>query len=175
MTKFDIDYERSLVRLAPRWLPVVGLICPAPDELPDESRAQRLLGGVAGAPDPDESWYVPLESGILIELEARNRSPGYHVTLVARNCRLHIDGTTDPPLWLPWSINLDGKRYRPESLDHRIFGSVWREAESDWIVELADRLASYPFEAPPGPAVELVSASQVRDLIEAYELAKGKR
>jgi hypothetical protein len=141
----DIDVARSVVRIGGREYPASWLVCPpGPDQ--DDDVADRTLGG-----DNEllTDAYIPLESGLLVEVEVEYRNR-VSCRLYARTCVLEPPfGPQDTALWLPQRLRLDGRQIR-------LGQETWDWCEDWWLIEHLDRLAGLPYEEPPGPPCELV-------------------
>lgn len=145
----DLDFESSIVTLAERRFPTVGLICPQGPEQSD-SRYQRSLG-----PHALMEWcwvYIPAENGILVYLSAEKST----CRLYARTCTLDSYGG----LWLPHDLFIAGGRIQAGNW------MEWTGCEPDWLVEHIDRVSGLPYDEPPGPKVELLRLAEYQELLD---------
>jgi hypothetical protein len=170
-----------------RRLPVVALVCPPGGETYEASELARSLGH-ATSPG-DRMRYVPLESGLLVELlpvrqgsDRLRRSGGWEevepgverlgegcelaVTLSAIACRKHVEGGGEGWIWLPSFAALrDGRVVLEPEVRGRdgAYGRegvwYWDSCEPWWVVELVDRLARIEVE---GLAERLAQGEAVR-------------
>jgi hypothetical protein len=144
----NVDVAKSMVCLGDRRFPVCALVCP---DYGGHPRGERLLGGDSPGGGP---WFVPCESGLLIELEVDDPQ-GLRVSLSARSCHLEPDGVVDDvAYWMPWLFNLHGAEFVPVTT----YPVMWYGATPEWTVGLIDRVSRYAYHQPPGPEVEIITA-----------------
>lgn len=174
-----VDIETSTVIIGGRRFPAVGLVCPEEAEPPTEGRWDRVLGGpgVPTEPYPFEglSVYVPLENGVLVDVESgRGMNPHadtLYVMLYARTC----EWSTSPHgegLWSPHMMARVGKQIvknklpAPNRLNMPYPRELWNwsDAEEEWVAEHLDRLAKLECLTPEGPPVELIRLAELWEL-----------
>lgn len=153
-----VDVEASVIELAGRRLPACGLVCPPDVSERSRSRVDRSLGQVTSHPRYKHNVYVPLESGVLVDVEWWADRGTYDVGVYARTCGNGIVGEC---VYLPITLMIAGTELVP----WQVRGGPWdwRGCEGWWVVEHIDRLASLGYREPPGPRCEVLS---LRTLVE---------
>lgn len=145
----ELDVATSTIVLAGYRFPACGLRCPLDEDWP-YTDDQRVLVDITTL---DENVYVPMESGALINIE-RFANDGINARLYARTCEHQTVGSET--LWLPHSLQLEGRRV--------VVGwQEWQGCEPEWLVEHIDRVATYSYDEPPGPACELLLLSDFKE------------
>ena len=171
-----LDFQRSLVTIAGRRLPAIGLLCPSV-EGDDSEPADHMLGGPGGPGELNlprtDQVYIPLENGVIVALEREQDGPElYSVSLWSRTCELtrqtNVEGHD---LFIPISVHIvDGVLTATPAKDRRLRGLFqWSKAEPDWTVEFIDRLARMPFTPPDGPQVTPISLAATYELFPPPE------
>lgn len=162
---FTLHPEHSLVEIAGRQFPAVGVVCPVPPERPDETPAERLFSGHGGGtkvmPHRSYTVQIPTENGLLVEAEMSTAWPGLlDVRLFSTACAesQSNDDAGYYMLWIPIGLGLHGTTLVPDNT------GMWRGAEPAWVVEFIDRVATLAFTPPPGPRVQLITLAQLTEL-----------
>lgn len=151
----DVDLTTSTVRIAGRRLPACLLRCPPHERQPEWSTPDdRILGLYRG----DRALFVPCESGVLVEVTPDDDS--LTLVLVARTCTEDQHPADDTVLWLPEILEPRGRNVVPGY-------ELWRHCEPWWVVEFIDRVSSYAYSEPPGPACELLPLSAGAAVVES--------
>lgn len=164
----ELDLERSLVRVADRWFPAVGVLCPCHETnercrewWPDEAEHtwQHLLAELAR---PDV--WVPCENGTGFNIE-----PFRWVTSTREVQSLHVS-------W--WDLRLTTVDTYPVDAGWiPAHLRSWSDADPEWVVETVDRLgrqgvAPYAGEQPRGPAPQLLPLRRVEEIWNEHEGVK---
>lgn len=137
------------VQVADRWFPVVALVCPQEEGLPERSALDRSLGVKS-----DPVMYVPAENGVIFALEhdtSQAARPGtWRMDMLCAACERSYepDGGW---MWLPISVWINSDGDLIAGGDRATF---WIDADAEWVVETIDRLSRKPFTVPDGPRVE---------------------
>lgn len=144
----DAVIDRVLI--GDRWFPVVALVCPQEEGLPERSPFDRSLGVKS-----DPVMYVPAENGVIFSVEhdtSKAARPGtWRMDLLCAACERSYepDGGW---MWLPISVWINGVGDLVAGGERA--SGWWIDADAEWVVETIDRLSRKPFTVPDGPRVQ---------------------
>lgn len=143
----DLEPATSTIRIGERRFPACVVRCPPTEYQRNDPPDSLVLGSKAGA----TSWlsaFVPMENGAMINVEwTRGRCDA---VLYARTCALFPDATET--IWLPHHLHLMGRRICAGCKGPW----EWRLCEAEWLAEHIERLSTYAYTEPEGPACELI-------------------
>jgi len=160
----ELDLEKSLVKVADRWFPAVGLICPCHlerercRETGDEHAWQHHLGEVTRRVSSlgyhvGLEVFVPLENGLAVEVVERSSGAGLNLLLVDPwHCT--SDEVPADSGWIPQLVTLPSGHWE------------WTNCDEEWAAEHLLRLSQRPAPARDlvGLACQLVPLSELARL-----------